>query len=332
MTSRKWFFLFCLILLAGCATARPKKSELLLKEICEKNGITWYLDGVSQIVTLRRGDRKASALVGSNLVMLGGEQIRLDGPIERQRQAIIIPPDFEDKVISRLFETVTVTKGRPFRVVVDAGHGGRDPGAISRSGIKEKNIVLDVAQRLKKELRNQGIEVVMTRDSDEFVSLEHRTEIATQANADFFISIHANSNPSRNIDGIELYYCKELGYQEKNDIQLRRNYELFFRKLSMQNDKDIKIIVADMLATYKRAESPMLATNLASQLVRDLHVVNRGLKRAGYHVIRNTLMPAVLIEVGFLSNNREERSLNSPSYRQEIAESISDTILRNAIR
>lgn len=320
-----------MVFASGCATA-PSVRKITLQEICDQRGISCQWDSVSPDVFLHKKDKKASAQVGSDTVMVGSQPVRLSRAIERHRQAIVVPEDFEVKVIERLLETPEVMRERPLKIVVDAGHGGNDPGAIGRFGIKEKDIVLDLAKRLERNLRDRGIDVVMTRTRDESVSLERRTEIATRAQADFFISIHANSNPSKGIDGIQVYSCKEMGFKEKNDEQLRKNYDLLFGGLLMQRDKYVKQIVADMLAAYKRSESSAVASSLASQLVRDLHVANRGIKRSGFFVVRNTLLPAVLVETGFLTNAREAKRLNTPSYRQDIADSLSENLLRHFSR
>jgi N-acetylmuramoyl-L-alanine amidase len=324
-----------LVFLAGCATAPSKRpGALTLKDMCDRNSVTWQMDSVSQVITLRRGEVKASALVGSDLVMVDGQQVRLSAPVERKREIIIVPQDFENKVLDRLRAAPRIIPGpaRTFKVIIDPGHGGNDPGATSRSGIKEKNINLDVAKKLRDELQRQGIDVVMTRARDESVSLERRTEIATKANADLYVSVHANSNPSSSLDGIEVYVCKVLGTKEKNDEQLRRNYDLLYRTLNMENDKKYRLIVADMMMGYKRSESSALASQIASKLVRELRVSSHGVKSSGFFVVRNTLMPAVLVEIGFLTNPREEKLLNTAAYRQKVADSLADSIVGHFTR
>ena len=206
--------------LAGCATVpRDQAMKNHLDDICQQYDVHWSMDNVSEIVTLRHGALDAQALIGSNIVIFGSEQIQLNDSIRRKGGAIIIPPDFKEKVIDRLLTeivTVPTTVLKFNKIVVDAGHGGKDPGAIGKSGLYEKNVVLDISKRLKGLLESKGITVTMTRDQDEFISLEGRTEIATRARADLFVSIHANSNPnSRGTQGIEIYALRELDGKPK---------------------------------------------------------------------------------------------------------------------
>ena len=122
-------------------------------------------------------------------------------------------------------------------IIIDAGHGGKDPGALGRGNIKEKNIVLDIAQRLKKILKGRGIKVKMTRDRDNFVSLQKRTEIASRSKADLFISIHANSSPTRSVYGLEVFDAKHLNAKDKKEAQRKTNRRLMFGGLAMKRGR-----------------------------------------------------------------------------------------------
>ena len=115
---------------------------------------------------------------------------------------------------------------RPIVVVIDPGHGGKDPGAIGRSGVQEKKIVLDISKRLKKILLNRGYKVKMTREKDEFISLQGRTEIASKSMADLFVSVHANSSPVRSVHGLEVYAAEYLDFKSRNEEQRKKNQNL----------------------------------------------------------------------------------------------------------
>lgn len=323
------FSLAVCVLVSGCATApiAKKAEEVDLSDLCEEYGASWNLDSVSQVLTIWKGQRKVMALIGSDVVLLGDEKIFLSQPLDRAQQAIIVPRDFREKVMERLSAAPVEKAARPFKVIVDCGHGGSDPGAIGRKGTKEKEIVLDIAKRLRDKLQESGIKVIMTRDRDESVSLEKRTEITSKNSADLFVSIHANSEPSHRATGIEVYSCQYLGRKEKKEDQRRKNHRLMFSSLEMKrNDEDLEKIVESLLDKHKTSASPALAAIIGRELSRDLKVRNRGSMKSKFFVVRNNLIPAVLVEVGFLSNTSEEKLLKKSSYRQTIAESLARSI------
>jgi len=212
--------------------------------------------------------------------------------------------------------------------LIDAGHGGKDPGAIGKTGLYEKKVVLDISKRLKKILEGKGIKVIMSRGADKFISLGKRTEIASSSHADVFISIHANAHPQRSIHGVEVYSLKKLGYLEKNEDQRKLNYKKMYGSLKMkQDDRDLQDIIVDIYDMNKQTESEKLGRILSLRLASILKTKNLGLKKSRFYVLRNTLIPAVLVEVGFLSNPREERFLKTKAYRQKVAVGIANGIL-----
>ncbi len=315
-------------MVAGCETLPPAPGASRdLKVLCEQYHVQWYLDSVSQVVNLRAAGREAKALLGSNVVIVDGEKVFLSDSLSRERGTVIVPPDFLAKVILRIVGTGPSSR-MGYHIVVDAGHGGKDPGCKGRSGTEEKDIVLDIARRLKQDLQAKGFKVTMTRDRDVFISLEERTEIATRAKADLFVSIHANSSPSRTVDGIEVYALRDLNSQEKHDPQRLKNQRLLCKSLTMKSgDGNLESIVSDMLYNYKLSESQLLASYVNKGTSLGAKVNSRGVKRAGFHVLRNTLIPAVLVEVGFLTNSQEEGQLRQPNYRQEIADGVASSLI-----
>ncbi len=314
--------------LSGCVTVRtPSPEGASLKTLCEQNGVNWYWDSVSQAVTLSRGALSARAMVGSEIVVIDQQKVFLSEPLKRQRGKIHVSADFYRKVILKLIEPEGPVSLRPCRIIIDPGHGGKDPGAIGTAGTYEKDIVLDIAKRVKTILEESQYDVKMTRSDDTFISLEQRTEIASQFVADIFISIHANASTTGRASGLEVYAPRPLERQEQKDPQRIRNHDLLFSKLAMQrHNKSVENIVTDMLYSFKSSESLALARAISEGIEQETRARNRGVYKAGFCVLRNTLMPAVLIEVGFLSNSREERQLNSNQYRQKIAEGISRSL------
>ena len=328
------------VMIAGCATTTKQpsvstKKDAYLKDICDRNNVSWNWDQVSRVVTLRYRGIKAKVLVGSDLVLIGDDRVTLSAPTSTVRSAVIVPPDFSDKVIKNLRRRAGRRKGYVFAkvrsIIIDAGHGGKDPGAIGRGGLQEKGVALDICKRLKRLLVKNGFKIQMTRDSDRFISLKGRTEIASRANADLFISIHANAAPSRSVYGFETYSAKDLGFIDRIATQRKLNEDLMFSNLSIKNNAtDVERIVSDMMYEHKQAESKLFARQIAGKTSRLLKTKNRGAKRERFFVLRNTLIPAVLVEVGFLSNAKEEKLLKTKAYRQKIAESLAKSILEYA--
>ncbi len=208
------------------------------------------------------------------------------------------------------------------KIVVDPGHGGGDPGAMTRGGLSEKDITLDIAVRLAALLRGGNLfGVVLTRDRDESVSLEKRVEIANREKADLFVSIHVNSIPLPEQFGVETYY---LG-TSRDPAALRLAHAE--NSGSGYSLSDFKTLLEGVYVDVRHDESRRLAEDMQNGLYRRLHVVtpeleNRGVKTAPLVVLVGTQMPAILAEVSCISNGGEARRLSTPAYRQEIAQAL----------
>ena len=212
------------------------------------------------------------------------------------------------------------------RIVLDAGHGGKDPGAISRNGLEEKDINLDITKRLKTLFENQGFEVMLTRDSDMFVELGKRAKIANNESADLFLSVHTNSSHSRRLNGFEIYYISE----DMDDTERAVTTTKHFYPKKIERDDipyDAQIILWDLLYTQNRAVSFDIANYILKEADDTFHPKILGVKKSKFYVLNKTIMPAILIEVGFLSNREEERRLQQDIYRQRIAESIAKGVI-----
>jgi len=219
--------------------------------------------------------------------------------------------------------TLTRTLGlKVGKVVIDPGHGGKDPGVVGPTGLQEKDLVLDVGLKLRDFLVERlGVEVVMTRDRDVFVPLEERTAIANQIGADLFISIHANGSPNRRVRGIETFV---LDFSSNEDER---------RVASLENAGSQRTIAAleDLLRSIARGdykqESRDLATIVQSRLHENLSKsltgqTNRGVKQAPFIVLIGSNMPSILTEVGFISNPSDEKYYRADSSRNLLAESL----------
>ena len=217
------------------------------------------------------------------------------------------------------------------RIVIDAGHGGHDPGAIGPDGLYEKDVVLDIALRLRKILAaDPANEVFMTRDRDVFIPLEERTAIANRKNADLFVSIHANASPRRQTRGIETYLLNWTDDEEANRVAARENRISLKQMKAMNRKMDIvDVIKSDLLRENKRDESIKLANYIQRRMVSGLADDQRrehdlGVKQALFYVLFGARMPSVLVEVSFISNPEEEHLLSEDSYRTKIAEAIAE--------
>jgi len=316
----------------GCATVPRTPSphpaaKHYLKDVCLQQQVEWEIDSIAQTVLIHFGQAQARGLIGSHTMIVNGREIYLSRALKREDNAIVVPPDFSTKVIEALKILPPGGAVTLPRIVIDAGHGGRDPGAIGCSGLYEKEVVLDVSRRLAEALRQKGFTVKMTRRDDRFLTLEERTEITSEAAADMFVSIHANSCPERGPEGIEVFYLRDLTWEEKKEPQRLRNHHLLYKRLQMERgDQQTETIVADMLYQSKKELSAVLADHVARGLSRTMRVSNRGAKDAAYFVLRNTLVPAILVEVGFLSNRREEGKLKSKEYRQRLADGLAESL------
>ncbi len=217
------------------------------------------------------------------------------------------------------------------RIVVDAGHGGKDPGAVGPSGVYEKTVTLKLAKALAKELRRQiGCEVILTRSGDVYLPLEERTAIANKVGADLFISLHANANKSRKPYGIETYYLNFSKNDKAAAVAAREN------GTSLKQVSDLELILFDLMANAKINESSRLATEIQESLVKRIskkynNVRDLGVRQGPFYVLLGATMPSVLVETAFLSNPREEKRLTSSAYQKTTAEAIAMAIKTYAV-
>src|SRR5437660_1061138 len=220
--------------------------------------------------------------------------------------------------------TLTRTLGLKIgRIVIDAGHGGHDTGTIGPTGLMEKDLCLDVALRLGKiiEQRLPGADVIYTRSDDTFVPLEERTNIANQAKADLFISIHANSSRDSGARGIETYYLNLKGSAEAMEVAAREN------ATAQEGVHDLETLVKKIAQTEKIDESKEFAQDIQDSLAKRAqkngkNVKNRGVRKAPFVVLIGVDMPSIFMEISFLSNPADEQMLKKPEHRQRVAEGL----------
>ncbi len=207
-------------------------------------------------------------------------------------------------------------------IMIDPGHGGKDPGAIGRNGAREKDITLKISLMLRdllqKELKKT---VLMTRDRDRFVELEERANIANNKDADLFVSVHVNSHPKRRVKGIEIYHFGEASDRRALEVAARENGTPI-----ESTGVGWEYLVADLLTTKKVEDSLELAWTTKQAMVRHLKrrykIRDHGVKTAPFYVLRFTSMPSILAEIGFISNPTEESLLRTNTYQRRIAQAI----------
>src|SRR5437667_190770 len=208
-----------------------------------------------------------------------------------------------------------------------AGHGGHDSGALGPTGLMEKDVVLDVTRRVTKLVEERlGVKVRLTRDADHFVTLRDRTSFANRERADLFVSIHANAHRESATDGVETYFlsseatdsaARQVAALENSAVQLEQSAG----RPSGQVDI-VKAILWDLAQSEFHMESSRLAEVVHDSMTQSLRISNRGVKQAGFYVLGGAAMPAIRLEIGFVTNPREERRLKETKYRDEIARAI----------
>ncbi len=257
---------------------------------------------------------------------------------DRQQVTTRIPPSVNGNPGSSEGGAATLT------VVLDPGHGGHDTGAVGPAGLMEKDVVLDLALRLRRLLTQRlGIRVIMTRTEDVFIPLQERTAIANRAQADFFISLHVNAAPKRGAEGFEtlrgaegfetFYFTREPSDSDARASAQRENLVIESNGAAGKDlESLLKITLADMAVTRDMRESGELAELVLTSLDKLLKVKNRGVKTGPFYVLATAAMPAILVESAFISNPREERRLTQGAYRQRVAEAIYTGIAKFKVR
>ena len=215
-------------------------------------------------------------------------------------------------------------------IVIDAGHGGNDPGAVGPRGTKEKDITLKIAYELKKLFdRDKNYTVILTRKDDVFIPLAERTNIANEKRANLFISIHCNANINRKVSGFEVYFLSERA----SDADALATANLENSAIELEGKPSPKLagiqrMLWSMMQNEYLNESSELSSFISAIATGRMRITNRGVKQAGFYVLRGTQMPAVLVEVAFISNYEEEQKLKNGNFQKAAALSVYEGVLR----
>src|ERR1700677_4617113 len=305
-------------------TATSPESEKLdarLAAVAEEANVTAEAD--SKTPSIGANSTKATPKSPAKTSYAGAKSPAPSSKPDNSKTAVLVPPS-ESKPTRDGNRSLTRALGLKInRIVIDPGHGGHDTGTIGPHGLMEKDLCLDVALKLGKEIEEKlpGGEVIYTRKDDTFVPLEQRTQIANDAKADLFISVHANSSHDQAARGIETYYLNFATSAESMEVASREN------ALAQESLHDLQDIIKKIARNEKVEESKELANDIQDSLTHRLQLVNqnernRGVKKAPFVVLIGANMPSVLSEISFISNPNDEKLLRKTDQRQRVADGL----------
>ena len=214
-------------------------------------------------------------------------------------------------------------------IVIDAGHGGVDPGAISITGLAEKKLALEYARELRRQLEASGrFRVVMTRDSDIFLALRDRIDIAHKAKGDLFVSLHANNHESKKIKGFSVYTLSEKSSDvEARSLAAKENKADIIAGFDLsQQTEVVRDILIDLAQRESKNQGNQFATTVIDEVGQVAGLLGNPHRYAGFAVLKSPTIPSVLIEIGYLSNRVEEKRLREPAYRKKLMQALARSI------
>jgi N-acetylmuramoyl-L-alanine amidase len=308
-----------------------------------------HSDEISHVI---QSSRRKITILYTRPVQLDPPEVRQDGPIfdrlrQRDPNEIVIQTGskydrFETFELRNPYRLIVDLKGRSDRrssrsrqrhapeslpstiVVIDPGHGGVEEGAVGPTGLREKDVTLALARRLRLALTNadSGVSVVLTRDEDRAVGLDERTGVANHNRADLFLSIHLNASPRAAARGSETYYLStDATDDEARQLAVQENRSGGGSR-SGDHDGALDLVLWDLAQNHHLAESSALAESVQRHLNRLTGTRNRGVRQAPFRVLMGATMPAILVEVGFISNPEEEERLRTSAYMNQVVNAI----------
>lgn len=331
------------------------KSYLSVEDVAEamKGHLHWY--PVSQRVDLSFQTHNVQFFMGSNQAVIDGQPVRIASvPIHDERGLWVAGSFFQNGPLARAFQRridfpvpkAVPEAGKPVtpmtsvvqpvipeltphaiqRIVIDPGHGGKDPGTVGASGTEEKAVNLWLAQELADALREKDYEVLLTRTDDSFIPLAERAALANHYHADLFISLHCNASLSSRLSGFEVYFLSEkTSDPHANAVARMENASLALEGKTPPSS--VQAVLRSLMKNANINKASQLGAIIERSVARQLSQNDRGVKQAGFYVLRDAHMPAVLIEIGFLSNREEERRLQDAHYRDRMVRAIEKGIL-----
>jgi len=343
-----FFLLGFTILFSSCATTPSPRAwnevtqrigpveYVALMDACDLLKMNYEWDALTKKHILYKNSNYLSFMTNDRNISINGNIRTLSVPPRVVNGVLMLPRELAEmpwwKQKENFWKEVkAVYPGSSFmvdKVVIDAGHGGKDRGAPGLFGLDEKNIVLEIAKKLEQKLRAMGIDTVMTRTDDTYLTLPERAWVANNSGADLFVSIHANSAPDRSVQGTEIYYLSETVDDDERANQMVIDYGNTVEvNPDLPNKRSGDPTLWDIINTENRQESIELARAINSSLKRYASIKSRGIKSAGFFVLKWTDKPAILVETGFVTNRQEVRQLADPAYQDQLAGLIAEGIM-----
>ena len=296
-------------------------------------------------------DKKIKITNQMAFIMIDDNLFQLSSKVVKQNNSYYVPTDSFLKIVNNLSNNISISRSAngislsslpdtnvkavkvdirnekekwQFKtIVIDAGHGGKDPGAVGYRGTKEKDIALDVAKRLEKKLsKNMKVKIVMTRDEDIFFFFFERTKIAKESNGSVFISIHTTAAEDRRASGFETFLIGQNKNEAAVRVAARENAVLELEGSTGKKLTNEDLIKATIAQSAFASKSELFASLVQKEIKKRVQSKDRGVKQAGFYVLMGASMPNVLVELGFISNPSEEKKLRSPQYRDQLATAI----------
>jgi len=343
------------IFVSGCATHAPyfKLDSSLQKDIrtfaggsyvplerlCGVYGVECRWDSFIKTATLKKLSNNIVLRADSDVILFNGNLEKLERPVVFYGGTVFVPVSFARSYLGaitarapaeRLQKVVSPKKFTIKTVIIDPGHGGKDVGAVGRRiHVREKEKALYLARKLRSILEDSGIRAIMTRDDDRFIPLPRRAEIANNANADLFVSVHLNASRSTSMRGFECYFLSNATDDNARALEAFEDSSLKLGDTaSAEHSSRLDKTLWDMALTENRLESAQLANYICESVERNVTIANRGIRSARFYVLKHTHMPSVLVEAGYLSNKYEEMKLKDPAFLDRIAQSVAEGVLK----
>ncbi|PCJ62132.1 MAG: hypothetical protein COA79_05440 [Planctomycetota bacterium] len=333
-------FIIILLLWFPILKSESFRSNITLESVAKKYRLEMSVDSMTGEVTLSNVKCQIQIIPGMNVFLFNQSVYELNEYLYKKKGRYFVGSSFLNlvKKVARPSVPVKWTflgkkeiTSLNFKVVIDAGHGGKDTGAIGRKGLTEKRTTLKVAHILKRELEKNGVTVKLTRSSDIFIDLPKRSKVASSIKADLFISLHFNSSRKRSVDGIEVFVYRYR--DQKREIYRSKvaKSKVPFKKSILSDDAIFSRSTETNLMRLQLLSSVVESNKAARTILKNLmvgeNISNRGVKEANFSVLRNGTCPSVLVELGFLSNSAKEQRLRSKTYCRSLAIRLSKGII-----
>lgn len=308
---------------AGASSADAESGSFLLSEQAGLRGLAYSYDAQRRIAQVGSGERSMSFLAGSRYAWVFGR-------LKRLRERTHLASDGRDLWVpdeARIFFGAPLANEaaapRSFTVMIDPGHGGKDPGAVAPDGRLEKDVALQISLEIADKLRAKGLRVVLTRRTDEFIELQRRPEMANEMGADLLVSVHANASESASLGGFEIYYLSD-GVDD-TALAVDRARSRAPRAPSGEFGIDggaSRAIVWDLVSSENRRRSAGMADHIEREVGSAVVTEARRVRQAEFRVLKLADCPAVLVEAGYLTHDGDEAKLFDPEYRSRLSDAI----------